>query len=63
MALLITRAGFILSTFVFLNGGFWILGEQRPKVMFYMSLPLVLLFWLLMTKFLHVFLPPGSWFV
>jgi putative tricarboxylic transport membrane protein len=52
--------GFVLSTCAFLIAGFWILGERRIKVLLLASVPLVIIFWLLMTKILGVYLDPGS---
>ncbi|MBU2511379.1 tripartite tricarboxylate transporter TctB family protein [bacterium] len=54
--------GFLVSTFVFLMAGFWILGERRIKVLLLVSIPLVVGFWLIMTKLLEVYLDPGSLF-
>jgi len=52
--------GFVLSTILFLIGGFWVLGERRVKILLLASIPIVLFFWLLMTKVLGVYLDPGS---
>ncbi len=52
--------GFIISTTIFLMVGFRILGERRVKYLVLVSLPLVLGFWLIMTKLLEVYLAPGS---
>jgi putative tricarboxylic transport membrane protein len=52
--------GFILSTTLFLIGGFRVLGERRIKVLLLASIPLVVVFWFLMTRILGVYLDPGS---
>jgi putative tricarboxylic transport membrane protein len=52
--------GFVLSTILFLIGGFRVLGERRIRVLLLASIPLVIAFWLLMTKILGVYLDPGS---
>jgi putative tricarboxylic transport membrane protein len=52
--------GFVLSTCLFLIGGFRILGERRIKVLLVASVPVVLVFWFLMTRILHIYLEPGS---
>ena len=55
--------GFLLSTNLFLIGGYWILGERRIKVLLLASIPVVIAFWLLMTKVLGVYLAPGELFL
>jgi putative tricarboxylic transport membrane protein len=50
--------GFILSTSIFLMGGFWIMGERRWLVLIGASIPVVVGFWLLMTQGLDVFVEP-----
>ncbi len=55
--------GFIISTSLFLIGGYWILGERRIKVLLLASIPVVLAFWALMTKVLGVYLAPGDIFL
>lgn len=52
--------GFVLSTTLFLIGGFRVLGERRIKVLLLASVPVVVVFWLLMTRILGVYLDPGS---
>ena len=52
--------GFVPSTILFLIGGFRVLGERRIKALLLASVPMVILFWLLMTKILGVYLDPGS---
>ncbi len=55
--------GFIISTSLFLIGGYRILGERRIKVLLLASIPVVLVFWFLMTKILGVYLTPGDIFL
>ncbi|MFN3227206.1 MAG: tripartite tricarboxylate transporter TctB family protein [Hyphomicrobiales bacterium] len=50
--------GFILSTSIFLMGGFWVMGERRWLVLIGASIPVVVGFWLLMTQGLDVFVEP-----
>ena len=50
--------GFILSTSLFLILGFVLLGERRPITLLLVAVPLVVLFWLLMTHGLDVFIEP-----
>ena len=50
--------GFLISTTVFLIGGFLILGERRLWIMAVASLPVVVFFWVLMTQFLGVHIAP-----
>lgn len=57
-ALTIRPVGFILSTFVFLVAGFWLLGERRWLKNCFIAGVVVTVFWLLMTQVLSVYLPP-----
>lgn len=57
--LLITPLGFIVSTILFLTSGFMVLGERRPLVLLLAAVPLVVVFWALMTRGLGVYLEPG----
>jgi putative tricarboxylic transport membrane protein len=50
--------GFILSTSTFLMFGFALLGERKPLTLILVSVPLVFLFWLMMTKGLNIYLAP-----
>lgn len=50
--------GFLISTTIFLAGGFLILGERRWWLVLVASVPVVLFFWVLMTQFLGVFIEP-----
>ncbi len=58
--LTIRGIGFVLSTSLFLIGGFRVLGERRILVLLLASVPVVIMFWLLMTRVLGVYLDPGS---
>ena len=50
--------GFIASTSLFLMIGFWLLGERRPLHLIVVAVSLVVLFWVLMTQGLDVFIEP-----
>lgn len=54
--------GFLISTIVFLIGGFWVLGERRLKVLLLASIPFVVFFWFGLTQLLDVYLAPGRLF-
>lgn len=54
--------GFIVSTTLFLMGGFWILGERRWKILLQVPLPFVLVFWFGLTQLLDIYLAPGRLF-
>jgi putative tricarboxylic transport membrane protein len=54
--LTVRPAGFLISTSLFLAIGFFILGERRWLVLLGVSVPLVVLFWLLMTQVLNVYI-------
>jgi putative tricarboxylic transport membrane protein len=54
--------GFLISTSLFLLSGYWILGERRLKVLLFASVPVVVVFWFLMTKVLGVYLARGDIF-
>ena len=56
--LTIRPMGFIASTSVFLMVGFALLGERKPITLFLAAVPLVVLFWVLMTQGLDVFIEP-----
>ncbi|MGR5151687.1 tripartite tricarboxylate transporter TctB family protein [Photobacterium swingsii] len=55
----LTWLGFLLSTSLFLLGGFLLLGERRKSVLFGASFPFVTAFWLLLTQGLDIYLEPG----
>lgn len=54
--------GFVISSIVFLMGGFWILGERRIWMVLVGSIPLVLFIWFLMSRILGMFIAPGEIF-
>ena len=57
--LLFEPLGFMLSTAVFLGAGFAVLGERRLPVLVLLPLAFSLLFWLIMTRVLSLYLAPG----
>lgn len=56
--LVIRPLGFVPSTIVFLMAGFLVLGERRWTMMWLTAVILVILFWLLMTQVLDVYISP-----
>ena len=54
--------GFVISSIIFLMGGFWILGERRIWMVLAGSIPLVLFIWFLMSRILGMFIAPGEIF-
>ncbi|MEM7644728.1 MAG: tripartite tricarboxylate transporter TctB family protein [Pseudomonadota bacterium] len=50
--------GFLISTILFLAVGFAVLGERRPWMLAAVAVPLVGLFWVLMTQGLDVYIAP-----
>ena len=54
--------GFVISSIIFLVGGFCILGERRIWLMFIGSVPLVLFIWFLMSRILGMYIAPGEIF-
>ncbi len=54
--------GFIIASVLFLNGGFYILGERKIKKMVLASIPLVILLWFIMSALLGVYIAPGEVF-
>lgn len=55
--------GFLISTSLFLIGSIVVLGERRAWVILVASVPLVVLFWALMTQVLGVFIEPWPEFL
>ncbi len=55
--------GFLISTTLFLAGGFLILGERRWWLILVASVPVVVFFWVLMTQLLGVFIEPWPEFL
>lgn len=58
--LLLPMLGFLIATLLFLLTGYFLMGERRPKVLLLASVPLVVIFWFLLSKVLGVFLETGS---
>ncbi|NQZ25121.1 MAG: tripartite tricarboxylate transporter TctB family protein [Colwellia sp.] len=54
------QLGFILSTISFLIFGFLILGERSKKRLFLASVPVVIVFWAIMTQLLGIYLSTGD---
>ena len=54
--------GFVISTILFLIGGFRILGETRWRTILLVSIPFVLIFWFCLTQLLDIYLAPGRLF-
>jgi putative tricarboxylic transport membrane protein len=54
--------GFVISSIIFLVGGFCILGERRIWLLFIGSVPLVLFIWFLMSRILGMYIAPGEIF-
>jgi putative tricarboxylic transport membrane protein len=55
--------GFLLSTGLFLIAGFLIMGERRWVLILSTAIPVVVLFWALMTQLLGVFIEPWPEFL
>ena len=51
--------GFLISTVLFLCGGFWAMGERRIKLMFLVSIGVTAGFWFILTQLLRIYLEPG----
>lgn len=52
--------GFVLATLLFLIAGFYLMGERRFKILLLASVPVVLIFWVLMTQVLGIYLASGQ---
>ena len=52
--------GFVLSTATFLGTGFFVLGERRLLLLTILPIAFSLLFWLVMTRLLGMYLAPGN---
>ncbi|WP_375754116.1 tripartite tricarboxylate transporter TctB family protein [Vibrio sp. HN007] len=59
----LTYLGFVLATSLFLMAGFYLLGERRKSVLFGVSFPFVVAFYLLLTQVLDIYLEPGYLFL
>ena len=51
--------GFLISTILFLCGGFWVMGERRIKLMLLVSIGVTVGFWFILTQLLRIYLEPG----
>ena len=51
--------GFLISTMLFLSGGFWAMGERRIKLMLLVSIGMTVGFWFILTQLLRIYLEPG----
>ena len=51
--------GFLISTVLFLLGGFWTMGERRIKLMLLVSIGVTVGFWFILTQLLRIYLEPG----
>lgn len=61
--LIFNYLGFFLSTFLFLNGGFYILGERRIGVMLLVSVLLIAFFWTVFNYLLGIYIDPGLFWI
>ncbi len=50
--------GFLLSTTLFLIGGYWVMGERKPLALILASVPIVVAFWALMNYGLDIYVSP-----
>ncbi|MDK9737027.1 tripartite tricarboxylate transporter TctB family protein [Vibrio sp. D404a] len=55
----LTYLGFVLATGFFLLAGFYLLGERRKPILIGASFPFVIVFYLLLTQGLDIYLEPG----
>lgn len=54
--------GFLLATILFLIGGYWLLGERRPKTLIVASVPFAVGIWFILAQLLDIYLAPGKLF-
>lgn len=54
--------GFLLATILFLIGGYWLLGERRPKTLIVASVPFAVGIWFILAQLLEIYLAPGKLF-
>ena len=54
--------GFLLATIFFLLGGYWLLGERRPKILLLASVPFAIGIWFVLAQLLDIYLAPGQLF-
>ncbi len=57
--LILKPLGFLISTILFLCGGFWAMGERRIKLMLLVSIGMAVSFWFVLTQLLRIYLEPG----
>ena len=57
--LILKPLGFLISTMLFLCGGFWTMGERRIKLMLLVSIGVTVGFWFILTQLLRIYLEPG----
>jgi len=60
-ALALNGLGFVLASILFLATGYWLLGVRSVKLLAVASIPFVLVFWLVLTQLLDIYLAPGQW--
>lgn len=51
--------GFLISTVLFLIGGYWLLGERRIKILLIASVPFAVFIWFALSQLLDIYLAPG----
>ena len=51
--------GFLLSTIIFLIGGYWLLGERKVKTLLIASVPFAVFIWFALSQLLDIYLAPG----
>ncbi len=51
--------GFLISTVLFLIGGYWLLGERRIKTLLIASVPFAVFIWFALSQLLDIYLAPG----
>ncbi len=54
--------GFLLSTILFLVGGYWMLGVRQIKTLLLASVPFSLVLWFILAQLLDIYLAPGRVF-
>jgi len=62
-ALALQWIGFLLATMLFLIGGYWLLGERRPRTLLVASVPFAVGIWFILAQLLDIYLAPGQLFV
>ncbi len=54
--------GFVLSTIIFLMGGYWLLGVRDAKTLIVASVPFAVGIWFVLAQLLDIYLAPGRLF-